>query len=222
MSKPYWQTTTKSSHREQVQWPTWGQSVRQLATVLVIAVLWGGLLTAFIGLTTSTAEPAPAKVVPAAVVPTETATPLPTDTPTPPPTATPEPVSTLERPTIADTPTPTPTPVPTETLVPPTDTPPPVEESAPVSFTNDVQPLFDRRCFKCHGGEKMENDFSVESYETVMKGSWNGTVVEPGDTEGSYLLNLVSAGDMPKRGPRLLPAEIEAIRAWIEAGAPNN
>jgi hypothetical protein len=68
----------------------------------------------------------------------------------------------------------------------------------------------------------VENDFSVENYETVMKGSWNGTVVEPGDAESSYLFGLVVSGEMPKRGPRLLPAEIEAIRAWIESGSPNN
>jgi len=119
--------------------------------------------------------------------------------------------------------TPTPTIEPTDIPIPPADTPPPVEEEpVQVSFSSDVLPIFEQRCFRCHGGEDVNNGFSVESYETVMQGSWNGIVIEPGNTENSYLFNLVSAGDMPKRGPRLLPAEIEAIRAWIEAGAPNN
>jgi hypothetical protein len=62
----------------------------------------------------------------------------------------------------------------------------------------------------------------MHSHETLMKGSWNGTVIEPGDAEESYLVELIVSGEMPKKGPRLLPAEIEAIIAWIEAGAPNN
>jgi mono/diheme cytochrome c family protein len=68
----------------------------------------------------------------------------------------------------------------------------------------------------------MENDFSVQTHESVLKGSWNGTVVEPGDPNGSYLVELIESGEMPNKGPRLLPAEIAAIRAWIEAGAPDN
>jgi hypothetical protein len=80
----------------------------------------------------------------------------------------------------------------------------------------------ERRCTKCHSKDRVENDFSVESYASVMKGSWNGVVVEPGDAEGSYLLSLIVSGEMPSKGPRLLPGEIETIRAWIEAGAPDN
>jgi mono/diheme cytochrome c family protein len=185
-----------------------------LAIVLVIAVLWSGLFAGFIGLTASNAEPAPTEV-PVAVAATKTPTPHSTNTPTP----TTEPTFTRER---EATDTPVPTSVPTETPLPPTATPTPVEETAPVSFAGNVQPIFDRRCLKCHGGEKMENDFSVQSYETVLKGSWNGAVIEPGNPDGSYMIELVESGEMPNKGPRLLPAEIEAIRAWIEAGAPNN
>jgi hypothetical protein len=189
--------------------------------VFVIAVLWGGLFAGFMGMTTSRAEPVPTEV-PAVVAATETPTSQPTDTPTSLPTATTESASTPENPIPTDTPIPTPTPISTETPLPPTNTPTPVEESVQVSFVNDVQPIFDRRCFNCHGGEKVENDLSVESYETVMKGSWNGTVLEPGNPDGSYLVELIESGEMPNRGPRLLPAEIEAIRTWVEAGAPNN
>jgi hypothetical protein len=216
-NKPYWQTTTKPSRREQVRWPTWGLIVRQLGVLLVIAVLWGGLFAGFIGLTTSRTELVPTEV-PAVVAATET--PIPTGTPTPLPTSTPEPASTQENPIETDTPIPTSTP--TKMPLPATDTPAPVEETAQISFANDVLPIFDRRCFNCHGGEKVENDFSVETYEALMKGSWNGPVLEPGDPNSSYLVELIESGDMPNRGPRLLPAEIEAIRAWIEAGAPNN
>jgi hypothetical protein len=52
--------------------------------------------------------------------------------------------------------------------------------------------------------------------------------VEPGDPDNSYLLMKVSgdpriAGErMPFGGPYLELAEIDSIRQWIEAGAPDN
>jgi hypothetical protein len=39
---------------------------------------------------------------------------------------------------------------------------------------------------------------------------------------GSYLIDQVVSGRMPKEGERLNEAEIEVISAWIEAGAPDN
>lgn len=50
----------------------------------------------------------------------------------------------------------------------------------------------------------------------------NGPVIEPGDVENSYLIELIVEGKMPKKEPRLLPAQIRAITAWVEAGAPDN
>ncbi len=55
-----------------------------------------------------------------------------------------------------------------------------------------------------------------------MAGSMNGPVIEPGNVENSYLIEQIVTGKMPKKEPRLLPAEIRLITAWVEAGAPNN
>jgi hypothetical protein len=55
-----------------------------------------------------------------------------------------------------------------------------------------------------------------------MAGSTWGSVIEPGDPVGSYLLELVAEGDMPDDGPRLLPREIRVLTAWIASGAPRN
>jgi len=201
-----------------------------LGLLLVVGIIWGGLFAGFTRLTAPVSQPETNPTVLAAAVVTETLTRRPTNTPTQIPTETPRPpttTSTIAMPEATDAPTststPTPSLAPTDTPIPSTATPLPVEEEpVQISFSSDVLPIFEQRCFRCHGGEEVNNGFSVENYETVMKGSWNGTVVEPGDTEGSYLFNLVTAGDMPKRGPRLLPTEIETIRAWIEAGVPNN
>jgi hypothetical protein len=80
----------------------------------------------------------------------------------------------------------------------------------------------ENRCVKCHGGERTEEGLALNTYADVMAGSWNGPAVIPGDAEGSYLLELIISGDMPKRAPRLLPAEIRFITEWINAGALDN
>ena len=62
----------------------------------------------------------------------------------------------------------------------------------------------------------------MTSYEGIIAGSWNDLIVEPGNVEKSYMIEQIVTGEMPKKEPRLLPAEIRIITAWVEAGAPNN
>ncbi len=96
-----------------------------------------------------------------------------------------------------------------------------------VSFAEDVLPIFRQRCVKCHGAEdedgvRAEAGLYLLEYEQVMAGSEFGTVIEAGDPEKSYLLEMVVEGDMPEEGDPVPEGEIAVIRAWIEAGAPNN
>ena len=102
------------------------------------------------------------------------------------------------------------------------------ERADTVSFAEDVLPIFRARCAECHGGEDANGEIRTEvslnllEYERVIQGSEFGTVIEPGDAEGSWLLEMVVAGDMPEQGDPVPEEEIALIRAWIEAGAPNN
>ncbi len=96
------------------------------------------------------------------------------------------------------------------------------------SFTNDIMPIFRESCTSCHG-ELDENGFpyteaglSLMSYEDLMKGSEFGSVVEPGNPDDSYLLEMVANGDMPDEGDPLSVEQIELIRSWIAAGAEDN
>ena len=83
-------------------------------------------------------------------------------------------------------------------------------------------PIFEQHCQKCHGEEEPKEGLRLTSHAEVMAGSMNGSVIEPGDVENSYLIEQVVSGRMPKEGPKLTPAEIEVITAWVEAGAPDN
>lgn len=100
-----------------------------------------------------------------------------------------------------------------------------------VSFSEEILPIFERTCTSCHGGvdeagnKRAEEELDLSSYEGVMAGSSYGTVVEPGDADGSVLIEMISAGDMPSQddGPvdPLSAEEIELIKTWINEGAEN-
>ncbi|HCR69862.1 MAG TPA: hypothetical protein DIW23_00330 [Anaerolineae bacterium] len=91
-----------------------------------------------------------------------------------------------------------------------------------ISFKNDVQPILERRCIKCHGGEFPSEGLNLESYESLMVGSQNGEVVIAGDSSNSLLFEQIESGEMPKRGSDLTAEQIELIRQWINEGALNN
>ena len=94
--------------------------------------------------------------------------------------------------------------------------------SATVSFANDVLPILESRCVNCHGGERTERGLSLRSYEDVMAGSENGAVIAPGDAANSLLVELVTNQQMPRRGPKLTPPQVQTITDWVAAGAPDN
>lgn len=100
--------------------------------------------------------------------------------------------------------------------------------SANPSFAEDIMPIFQESCVSCHG-ELDENGFpyteaglSLMTYEDMMKGSEFGSVIEPGNPDDSYLLEMVANGDMPDEGDPLTVEQIELIRSWIAAGAQDN
>lgn len=93
---------------------------------------------------------------------------------------------------------------------------------AAVSFSTEVMPILERRCWECHSEENTELGLRLDSYEGVMAGSDYGTVVEAGDPDGSLLIDMIESGDMPEDGDPVPPEEIEIIKTWIAEGAENN
>lgn len=91
-----------------------------------------------------------------------------------------------------------------------------------ISFKNDIQPIFERRCIKCHGGEFPSEGLNMESYESLIAGSQSGQVIVVGDANNSLIIEMLENGEMPKRGQDLTSEQIELIRQWINEGALNN
>jgi hypothetical protein len=94
--------------------------------------------------------------------------------------------------------------------------------STSVSYTNNVVPILENNCYKCHGVEQIKEGLDMRTYETLMAGSFNGVVIVPGNADDSFLVQQVLDGKMPKRGPKLTLEQIQIIINWINQGALNN
>jgi len=107
------------------------------------------------------------------------------------------------------------------------------------SFANDVWPIFmTNGCTgnMCHGAIVPQSGLDMRTrqnaYATLVNAlSEQCTTtlrVAPGSPSTSYLINkLTGVGmcqgtRMPKMGTPLTAAQMDTIRAWIGAGAPNN
>lgn len=96
--------------------------------------------------------------------------------------------------------------------------------AAGADFIKDVHPVLAEHCYNCHGGDSRKGGLFMGTREGLLKGSENGPVVVEGKADESLLIKLVTSQDadlvMPPKGPRLSEAEVETLRAWINAGLP--
>lgn len=98
--------------------------------------------------------------------------------------------------------------------------PPEAEATVPTlvgdpTYVNYIGPLFTVRCAACHG-DLATAGLNLLTYESAMKGGEDGAVIVPGDSN-SLLIQIQSAGD---HFANLLPEELEIVKQWIAAGAP--
>lgn len=96
-------------------------------------------------------------------------------------------------------------------------------------FQHVILPIFEAKCNKCHNEEKSKGDLRMDTFEMVMKGGENGAEkknnIIPGKPDESLTIqSIISPVDddshMPPEGKdQLTPAEVAAIRHWVQAGA---
>jgi hypothetical protein len=93
-----------------------------------------------------------------------------------------------------------------------------------IDFARDIEPILAKNCYECHDAKKQKAHLRLDSAAAVMRGSENGAVVIPGNSEKSpivrRLLGLDGEDRMPKDEDPLPAAQIALIRAWIDQGAP--
>src|SRR6185436_17600689 len=73
-------------------------------------------------------------------------------------------------------------------------------------FRKEVSPLLQRHCVKCHGGEKIKNDFDLTTREGLLRGGKEGAAIKAYDATQSRLLKLIrheAEPAMPDNQPKL-------------------
>jgi hypothetical protein len=99
-----------------------------------------------------------------------------------------------------------------------------------VTYADDVEPILQKHCTECHvTGQQgaRASGLVMDSYESLMRGTSIGQVINPGSAVSSSLYILISGKDkltitMPHDRKPLSDEEIETIRVWIENGAVEN
>lgn len=94
--------------------------------------------------------------------------------------------------------------------------------TAEVDFAHQVAPILSEHCAKCHMDDAKKGGLSMNTRESLLEGSENGPVVEPGNPEKSLLLHSITTTDkserMPPKGARLTTDQVAIIKEWIHEG----
>ncbi len=90
----------------------------------------------------------------------------------------------------------------------------------PASFVEDIAPLLEKHCIRCHSPGNPKGHLSLDSSKHLTENNY----LSPGKPESSYLLEQISSSDgtkpaMPKEGEPLSKSEIDMFRRWIKQGA---
>lgn len=106
------------------------------------------------------------------------------------------------------------------------------ENVAPIFGTEaSHRPSLAGKCTYCHypgapSGMSVTDPFDPEEGMVGVDSRYDGKIVAPGDPEASMLMQKLTGdgpgAQMPLHASRLTESEVDALRTWIAAGAPNN
>jgi uncharacterized membrane protein len=104
--------------------------------------------------------------------------------------------------------------------------------SKPVSYRDDIQPVLNNRCVRCHGSENAQGNIVLTSYQNLMSShtvKGKDPLVVPTKVSESWLYTLSATSQphfrMPPDTSNLTPLpknELELIARWIMQGAKEN
>ncbi len=91
------------------------------------------------------------------------------------------------------------------------------------AYAADVPQVLLDKCAGCHAIDTRMSGLNVTTRESLLQGGEHGPAIVPGKSAESRLYLMIS-GKIPPRmplgGSQLPATDIEAIAAWIDAGAP--
>ncbi|MCA9173533.1 MAG: DUF1553 domain-containing protein [Planctomycetales bacterium] len=94
---------------------------------------------------------------------------------------------------------------------------------------HDVLPIVLLRCVTCHGPQRTDGGLDMRTRAAMLKGGKHGPALIPGDADGSPMIQRIVSEACPPRDLLLKffvrrppTAELETLRKWIDAGAPED
>jgi uncharacterized membrane protein len=96
------------------------------------------------------------------------------------------------------------------------------------AYTDVIKPIFETKCYSCHGANKQKGKLRMDDSLKLMKGGKDGIVIEPGKADASemmkrLLLPVDNDDHMPpKEKPQPSENQLALIHWWITNGASFN
>jgi hypothetical protein len=84
-----------------------------------------------------------------------------------------------------------------------------------VTYSGTIVPLLQSNCIGCHNNTSAGGNINLTNYSGVLAVALNGKLFGTVNHDAGY-------SAMPKGGNKLPQCQIDEIRIWIAAGAPNN
>jgi|TARA_B110000116_G_scaffold270338_1_gene288139 formylglycine-generating enzyme required for sulfatase activity len=92
---------------------------------------------------------------------------------------------------------------------------------AKVDFSEDILPILESHCFKCHRQDYKKSDYKLETRDSAIADD----IIVPGDSNESIFIELIELDDSdedvmpPSKEERLTKNQKQLLRDWIDAGA---
>ncbi len=94
-------------------------------------------------------------------------------------------------------------------------------DSVDVRYSVEIKAILDQYCQSCHGGTA-DAGAGIQLYDYSVISTF---ALDGEDTYGTLLSSVLwegGASQMPQGNPQIDECSISQIRAWVDAGAPNN
>ncbi len=93
-----------------------------------------------------------------------------------------------------------------------------------VDFEKEIQPIFAKHCFECHGPKKQQSNLRLDRKAEALQGGDSGALLVAGKAAGSLLIQVVEGRHaeiprMPNQRDPLPPEQIAVLRNWVDQGA---
>jgi ankyrin repeat protein len=95
------------------------------------------------------------------------------------------------------------------------------DTASPPEFARDVQPIFKKHCYECHGPDKHKNGYRVDRRSAAFSGQVRDNIIR-GSSDSSRLYRRVLNSRLGPQMPledSLSDEQIDTLRRWIDAGA---